>query len=216
MLASVEHERDKPGPSRGSAGEVSDLREGGSVKRAILIALCTMLAVGASAAGELAGVEMPDTVTVEGKTLTLNGMGLREKLWIDVYVAGLYLESKSSDAAQILDSEQTKRIRMHFVYKKVGAKKLVGAWDEGMQANAGDQMAKLQPSLDQLNAWMVDLVKGDEMIFTSVPGKGLAVEVKGESKGVIEDEAFSMAFWSIFIGDKPPTDKLKQGLLGSS
>src|SRR3989337_2459246 len=60
---------------------------------------------------------MPDQATVEGKTLVLNGMGLREAtfLKVAVYVAGLYLESKSADANAILGSSQVKRISMHFV-----------------------------------------------------------------------------------------------------
>jgi len=186
------------------------------VRRTYLIALCTLFAVTVPLAGELSGVDMPDTVSVDGKELTLNGMGLREKMWIDVYVAGLYLESKSDDAQQILESDQTKYIRMHFLYKKVAAKKLVAAWDDGIANNAADQKAKLKSGLDQLNSWMVDLGKGDEMIFMATPGKGLAVEVKGEQKGVIEDEAFAKAFWAIFIGGKPPTDKLKKGLLGAN
>ena len=186
------------------------------MRRTFLIVLCTLLAVTLSTAGELSGVEMPDTVNVDGKELTLNGMGLREKMWIDVYIAGLYLESKSDDAQQILDSDQAKHIRMHFLYKKVGAKKLVSAWNDGIKNNAASQMSELKSGLDQLNSWMVDLGKGDEMIFTSTPGKGLSVEVKGEQQGVIEDEAFSKAFWAIFVGEKPPTDKLKQGLLGAN
>lgn len=186
------------------------------MRHAFLIAVCTLFAITLSAAGELSGVEMPDTATVEGKELMLNGMGLREKMWIDVYVAGLYLESKSGDAQQILDSDQAKHIRMHFLYKKVAAKKLVGAWNDGIKNNAADAMEELKPGLDQLNSWMVDLVKGDEMSFTATPGKGLTVEVKGENKGVIEDPAFSKAFWAIFIGQKPPTDALKKGLLGSN
>jgi hypothetical protein len=173
-----------------------------------------LFAVTLSTAGELAGVEMPDTVTIDGKELMLNGMGLREKMMIDVYVAGLYLESKSGAAEQILESDQAKHIRMHFVYKKVAAKKLIGAWNDGIKNNAGASMDELKSGLDQLNSWMVDLVKGDEMLFSSTPGKGLTVEVKGENKGVIEDAAFAKAFWSIFIGEKPPTGKLKQGLLG--
>ena len=180
-----------------------------------LIALCTLFALGACVAGELSGIEMSDTVSVDGKELTLNGLGLREKMWIDVYVAGLYLESKTDEAQQILDSDQIKHIRMHFLYKKVGAKKLVAAWNDGIKNNAAAQMDELKAGLDQLNSWMVDMVKGDEMTFTSIPGKGLAAEVKGEKKGVIEDEAFSKAFWAIFIGDKPPTDALKKGLLGA-
>jgi len=177
-------------------------------------AILPLLAVSIVPAAELAGVEMPDTVSVDGRELVLNGMGLREKLWIDVYVAGLYLEHESSDADEILASEQIKRLKMHFVYKKVGTKKLTDAWTEGFEANAGDVAERLHSELDRLNGWMEDMLKGDEMTFTSVPGRGLEVSVKGTSKGVIEGD-FSTAFWKIFLGPKPPTEKLKNGLLGA-
>jgi len=176
---------------------------------------CFLLAASLAAAAELAGVEMPDMVTVEGRQLVVNGVGLREKMWVDVYVAGLYLEQKASDARQILDSAQIKHLRMQFVYKKVNTKKLTEAWTEGLEANAPGAMDRLRPGLDQLNSWMEDVTKGDRLSFTSVPGKGLEVVVKGQTKGVIEDTEFASAFWSIFLGEKPPTDKLKDGLLGA-
>jgi len=184
------------------------------MKRWILVSAFLLLAASALPAAELAGVDMPDTVSVDGRQLVLNGMGLREKLWIDVYVAGLYLEHESSDAAEILDSDQIKRLRMHFVYKKVGSKKLTDAWTEGFEANAGDAAEPMRPDLDRLNSWMEDMVKGDEMVFTSIPGRGLEVVVKGTTKGVIEGE-FASAFWKVFLGPKPPTAKLKNGLLGA-
>jgi len=62
---------------------------------------------------------------------------------------------------------------------------------------------------------METLVKGDEMTFTSRPGQGLEVHVKGALKGVIEGDDFSRAFWAIFVGDNPPTASLKSGLLGN-
>jgi len=132
----------------------------------------------------------------------------------DVYVAGLYLEQKSSEASEILESEQTKRLDMHFVYKKVSAKKLSKAWSEGVEANTDGPADAYAAGLEQLNGWMEDVVKGDTMVFTSVPGQGLRVEVKGQDKGVISDEAFVRAFWAVFLGPKPPTGKLKDGLLG--
>ena len=55
-------------------------------------------------AGERAGVSLPEKATVEGRTLILNGMGLRKATWlrVKVSVAGLYLEEKSLDAEDIL------------------------------------------------------------------------------------------------------------------
>jgi hypothetical protein len=46
-------------------------------------------------AGELEGVSMPDDVSVEGHPLKLNGMGLRKKFIVNVYVAGLYVEHQN-------------------------------------------------------------------------------------------------------------------------
>ena len=42
-------------------------------------------------AADLAGVTMPDSVQVGNTTLVLNGLGLRTKIVVKVYVAGLYL-----------------------------------------------------------------------------------------------------------------------------
>ena len=159
---------------------------------------------------------MPDQQTVDGQPLTLNGLGLREAsfLKVDVYVGGLYLEESSSDPKQILASEQIKRIDMQFVYKKVERKKITKAWEDGLKANAGTDFDALHDSLERLNGWMEEMVKGDSMSFTYRPGAGLEVVVKNEVKGVIEDDTFAREFWSIFFGPEPPNEGLKQGMLG--
>src|SRR5262245_6798797 len=91
-----------------------------------------------SVAGELAGVKLPEQVTVGGRTLRLNGMGLREAtiLKVRVYVAGLYLVARSTDASQIIASEEPKRLVLDFV-RDVGRGSLVEAWNEGFAKSAG-------------------------------------------------------------------------------
>lgn len=177
----------------------------------ILTMVASLAALPASAA-ELAGVVMPDSEEVNGTQLVLNGMGLREKFFIDVYVAGLYLEARSTDAGAILAADGIKRLRMHFVYKEVDADALNEAWIEGLEKNAADSEALAGP-LSTLTGMMVDVKAGDELVFTQVPGAGLEVDVRG-TVSTIDDEAFATAFWSIFLGPKPPTGKLKKGLLG--
>ena len=87
-------------------------------------------------AGELAGVFVKDQVTAEdGQILVLNGMGLREKLWIDIYVGSLYLVNKSNNVTEILSAPHAMRIQMDFVYKKVAKKKLLKAWRDGFEKN---------------------------------------------------------------------------------
>ncbi len=39
---------------------------------------------------ELGGIEMPDSLQVDGQELLLNGAGIRSKFVFDLYVIGLY------------------------------------------------------------------------------------------------------------------------------
>src|SRR5690349_18239424 len=55
---------------------------------------------------------MPEAVPAAGKILHLNGMGLRTKLIFKVYVAGLYLETPTRDAATAIASDQVKRVEL--------------------------------------------------------------------------------------------------------
>ena len=66
-------------------------------------------------AGTLEGVTLPDIASVGGSQLVLNGMGLREKYFLDIYVGGLYLPAKTTDAARAIGDDVPKRIVMHMV-----------------------------------------------------------------------------------------------------
>jgi hypothetical protein len=185
------------------------------MRRMLCVAALGLLAP-AVTAGELAGVTLPDQVTVQGKTLLLNGMGLREATLfkVDVYVAGLYLEARSSDAGEILGSETIKRLVMEFV-RDVERKTLVKAWTEGFEKSAGGELPALRARLDQLNAAMIDVRQDDVLTFTYVPGQGLLVEVKDQARGTIPGADFARAVLSIWLGSAPPNPGIKEGLLGA-
>ena len=57
------------------------------------------LTVAAVPAREVSGVKMPEVVSVAGRDLRLNGMGVRKMhLFFEVYVVGLYLEKPTTEA----------------------------------------------------------------------------------------------------------------------
>ena len=61
--------------------------------------------------------EFPATMPAENHTLSLNGVGTRKAtiFKVKVYDAALYLEKKSKNAKEILDSNQIKRVDMFFL-----------------------------------------------------------------------------------------------------
>jgi hypothetical protein len=176
------------------------------------VALSLMLSVPAFAK-EVAGVTYPETATVEGKELKLNGAGIRTKVVFKVYTAGLYVESPSKDGAQIISSDQIKRVRMYML-RDLDKKTIGEALADGFKKNAGAKMAELQPKLDSFIAAIPDLKKGDELTLTYVPGQGSTVQSKSGQQMTVEGKDFSDALFSIFVGKHPVDGGLKDGMLG--
>lgn len=173
-----------------------------------------LLSAPAAQAGERAGVRMADRVTVGDKQLVLNGMGVREATIfnVDVYVGGLYLEARSADGERIASSEEVKRLQLTFV-RDVDRGDVVDAWVEGFKRN-GASFPALRDRVARLNSWMRDFKKGESLVFTYEPGKGVTVNVKGQTAGTIEGSDFGTALFRIWLGPKPPNAGLKKGLLG--
>lgn len=161
-------------------------------------------------AGTHAGVTLPDSVSLSGSPLVLNGMGLREKYFIDIYVAGLYLPAKTSDAAKAINDDVPKQITMSMTYDLSKAK-LADAMRDGMSSAP---TASAKAHTETLAGWMEDVGPGDKIVITYLPGKGTSVSVKGKEKGTIAGVDFMKAIWTIYLGSKPPTSELKKGLLG--
>ena len=165
-------------------------------------------------AGELAGVTLPDQVTVAGKTLELNGMGVRKKMVIKVYVAGLYLEQAAAEEAAIVGSSSTKRVVMHFLTNMATKGKMDEAWLEGFKANSPDSYPALAERVATFIGFFGDMKDGDEIVLTVSPGTGTTAALNGEDKGMIAGDDFGDALLKVWLGDHPPSADLKAGLLG--
>ena len=183
------------------------------MKHALFSVLLISLFVSNSFGETLSKVTLADQIEVDGTKLVLNGMGLRKKVVIKVYVAGLYLPAKESSADEILAADGA-RCTVLRLLRKVSKKQISGGWSDGLKANTPSASDEVKKQFDQMNGWMDDLKKGDELKFTYIPGKGTEISVKGQVKGVIPGKAFADAMFACWIGPKPPGGKFKKGLLG--
>jgi hypothetical protein len=162
---------------------------------------------------EVSGVAVPETITVDGKALKLNGAGLRKKAFFKVYVAALYVESPSKDAAAILSANGVKSMRLHILRSLKGSQ-VSEAIAEGFERNSKDQMPRLKPRLDKLGTMIPDVKEGDEVALSWVPDKGTLVSVLGTDRGTIEGRDFADALFAVWLGPNPVQEDLKKALLG--
>lgn len=178
-----------------------------------LAALVLLVTTVAGHTAELSGVQMADSYSVAGEHLTLNGMAVRDKFFIKVYVGGLYLPKHMNKADEIIRSDTPKALLMQFV-RDVKRDKLVQAYSEAFASNAPDIAARQKTNVERFFAFLTDVKEGDRIGFVYEPGKGSRFSLNGNDKLTIDGKEFADLFLLVYIGPHPPTAEVKRGLLG--
>lgn len=185
-----------------------------------------LLAAGQAAAvvESKTGTEYADTVTVTTDTgeqvLVATGAALREKtmLKVDVYTIASYVaegaDLGSGDrAAAIWTVDAPKRLRMD-LRRSFSREKLIGAFREVIEKNYAD-LSAFSADMEAFEGYFTrDAQAGDVILFTYVPGRGLATELNGEVKGTISNVKFVEALWSVWFGAQPVSGDMKAALAG--
>ena len=183
------------------------------VLAAALMLACLMSNADAAA---LEGVNLPDTYSVDGQVLHLNGIGLRTVtiFHVRVYVAGLYLAKPSHDADQILASPGPKVIMLQFIHSGTKAQ-VEKQYREGEENNCGNGgcLPSDRPDFERLVAAAPAVNPGDRstFIFTA---KGVKVLANDRVIGDFANPDLGYHLLEGFIGKHPPTQALRSRLLG--
>jgi hypothetical protein len=74
-------------------------------------------------------------------------------------------------------------------------------------------MESLRDRLDRIDRAYQDVRPGDRYALTYVPGRGTELSYNGKPLTVIEGADFAAAYFSIWLGEKPIDDGLKNELL---
>ena len=183
-------------------------------------ALALAIALPAAAAIDVNGVKFDDTNNVAGKDLKLNGAGMRTKLIIKVYAAGLYLPEKSKNVAEILKMDGPRRVTL-VMARDVSSEDLGKAFMDGINENLDKaEKAKFVTQINKFGemfASVDQIKKGDVLHMDWIPGTGTVCELNGKKiGGTAIDLGFYNAVLRIWLGDRPADSSLKPALLGDA
>ena len=180
----------------------------------------SMAAVSAGAQPvEMEGQKFEPTVQVGGQTLNLNGVGLRRRAVFKVYVAGLYVPQKSTNAATLINDKGARRVSLRML-RDVDAGSFIDSFNDGLKNNLTEaQLAALKLQMDALTATLKSIgeaKKGDVINFDYTPEAGTRISVNGQPRGdPISGADFFSAVLRIWLGEKPVDESLKKGMLGA-
>lgn len=174
-----------------------------------------VLTLGVLHAREMEGVDFAEQIESGGTKLVLNGTGLRNKrkfgMNFKVYVAGLYLPAKSDKAPEIIASDEPKLMRMVFL-RSIDADTLIEGYDDSYAKNCKPNCESAKTDFEAFKKLLPN-VKDKSEFRVQITKDVIAVDFNG-TKGTITSKPFSKILLSMFIGEEPPTEDLKRGLLG--
>lgn len=158
---------------------------------------------------------MPLDLKVNEQNLVLNGSGIRHKYWFDLFIGGLYLKEKSTDARKIIEADEYMAIRIEVVSEMITAKRL----EEGMRSEfkrvTNGNTREFDARIEQLvKAFREDVKIGDMYDLIYTPGIGFKIYKNNKLKSHTQGLDFKRLLFTIWLGEDPADEGLKKGMLG--
>lgn len=182
----------------------------------ILSILFLLSALTLSAQVELNDVTLPAVLEQDNSKLVLNGGGIRKKLFFKIYVGGLYLPEKSSNAMEIIDADKPMAVRLHITSGMVNSENMSEATREGFVAATDGNTAPIQDKIDAFiaNFSGAEIVENDIFDLFYVPGEGVKSYKNNKYISTVSGMDFKKALFGIWLSENPVDSGLKEGLLG--
>ncbi len=172
---------------------------------------------------ELEGVELDETITVNGRKLVLNGAGVRRRGYFKADVTALYLPEKRTTPESIFKLDGYRRIQLNILRAFTSSTISRIFISDFKQAATEEEFKKLIDVIGQIGAAYSNVKrvdKGDVVNLDWVPGKGWmaffngkALTIDGSDTNSINNELAYQIYLRMYIGASAP-EELRNGLLG--
>lgn len=149
-------------------------------------------------------------------TLQLNGGGVREKYFIDLYVTGLYLPTINSNASKIIENDESMSIKIFIVSDMITTAKMKEAISEGFEKSTQGKVSTYQIKITEFEKAISENIKKGVRyeIYYSAVKKSTQVYKDGIVKADIPGLDFKKVLFGIWLGADPADKGLKDSMLG--
>ncbi len=161
-------------------------------------------------------IKLPEKIKAGTSDLLLNGSGLRTKLFLNLYVAGLYLDQKSTDVEAAVLADKAMAIKLNITSMMISSEKMANATNEGFENSTGGNTDPIKTEIAaMINVFKEEIKVGDVYDFVYSPAEGTQIIKNGTLKTTLKGMEFKKALFGIWLGKNPCQDDLKVSLSGA-
>lgn len=159
-----------------------------------------------------------DTVRVANTELPLFGLGNAQELRTEVYMGALYLPGNVKSVEEALDESVPKRMTMKILQDNWSSREMVRKLKERIALNNPRAVWQGQGQyiLEFASAFQENLRRGDRIDIDHVPGQGVKVYGNGTLLKTVKSGALFNLLLNSWVGDNPPAQSFKTGILGGN
>ncbi len=161
-------------------------------------------------------VTLPATMKAGDASIVLNGGGVRKKVFFKLYVGGLYLSEKSSDANAIINADKAMAVKLEITSGMISSDNMSEAISEGFEKSTNGNIAPLKSQIAKFidTFKKSEIVEGNVFDIIYVPGVGIQSYKNGKLQSTVKGMDFKKALFGIWLCDEPADDDLKEAMLG--
>lgn len=175
-----------------------------------------VLLVFTSADVEVSDVSYKDSVLFNDESFVLNGAGIREKFFLDLYTIGLYVKNKSTSGSTILNSPDNKFVKIVVVSSLITAERFGKGMNDGFNKSTGGNTDSIKTEIALMEKGFGKDFNVDDEFLVFFGGEGETKIYKGDELKITipKNKEFQRALLGMWIGSNPVVGDLKEELLG--
>ncbi len=170
----------------------------------LLLLLMVSLPTTLLKSAKISGTSLPDSLQRFDNDYRLHGCGLRELLFSDIYLLGLYLNQPDTGSDNLIDSRRPRIFLLKVLYKGDLPEDIPDLWKEPLAEQLSrEYLGILQDLYDEVD-------NGDTVEFFFHPENGEILKINGEVHVRKSTVALVPALTELWLGEDPVSDNLKR------
>ncbi len=181
-----------------------------------MILAAALLMTPAMAQTKISGNVMPNVMKVGSEYLKMNGGGIREKMFIDLYVGVLYLQDKTDNASEIINADKPMAVKIKIISGMVDNENFEEALREGFDKSTNGNIEPVKERMEKMIkvGFKDDIQTNDVYDLVYQPGTGCTLIKNGETLVSVSGLDFKKALFGVWLGEEPADGGLKKKMLG--